>query len=139
MKSLSILWCLFLAMSLFSCSEKPKNNTFTKVFDNTIQLTKEKAKEDSIANISLTDPLNIAAGKELFETNCVACHSNKGLETIGPNLCDKEWIYGNTAPEINQVITNGIPEKGMMAWKDRFTSLQIQQLVAYVLAMGEEN
>ena len=42
----------------------------------------------------LTDAPSIAAGKALFQTNCIACHRADGGGQIGPNLTDQYWING---------------------------------------------
>jgi cytochrome c oxidase cbb3-type subunit 3 len=42
----------------------------------------------------LTDPTDLAAGKEIFTTNCAACHRADGGGQIGPNLTDDQWILG---------------------------------------------
>jgi len=42
----------------------------------------------------LTDGASLAAGKAIFETNCVACHRADGGGGIGPNLTDDHWILG---------------------------------------------
>ena len=38
--------------------------------------------------VNLTDAGDIAAGKTLFDANCVACHRADAGGAIGPNLTD---------------------------------------------------
>ena len=42
----------------------------------------------------LTGKQDIAAGKTVFEANCIACHKVDGGGGIGPNLTDDYWILG---------------------------------------------
>ncbi|HEX9152811.1 MAG TPA: cbb3-type cytochrome c oxidase N-terminal domain-containing protein, partial [Flavobacterium sp.] len=42
----------------------------------------------------LTEPADLAAGKEIFTTNCAACHRADAGGQIGPNLTDANWILG---------------------------------------------
>ena len=48
----------------------------------------------------LTDPADLAAGKEIFTTNCAACHRADGGGQIGPNLTDNQWILGGGIKEL---------------------------------------
>jgi cytochrome c oxidase cbb3-type subunit 3 len=41
----------------------------------------------------LTDPTDLAAGKEIFQP-IAACHRADGGGQIGPNLTDDQWILG---------------------------------------------
>jgi cytochrome c oxidase cbb3-type subunit III len=42
----------------------------------------------------LTDAESIGKGKEIFTTNCAACHRADAGGQIGPNLTDDHWILG---------------------------------------------
>jgi len=42
--------------------------------------------------VLLTDKENLDLGKEIFTTNCAACHRADGGGQIGPNLTDDRWI-----------------------------------------------
>src|ERR687885_557741 len=77
----------------------------------------------------------ISEGKQLFNSmNCVGCHSHGG-GGMGPPLMDDEWIYGSEPENIYQTIADGRPN-GMPSWKDRLSSQQIWELVAYVRSMS---
>ena len=66
----------------------------------------------------LTDAGDIAAGKTIFETNCVACHRPDAGGAIGPNLTDDHWILGGGIKNVFHTITEGGRDgKGMVAWK----------------------
>ena len=53
----------------------------------------------------------VATGKGIFDTNCAACHGQKGEGVVGPNLADKFWIHGLTSQKLLEVVLNGIQIK----------------------------
>ena len=92
---------------------------------------------------SLSDPAmvtdknkeDIAKGKDLFVTNCVACHGKdaKGLvESGAPNLTDQYWIYGGSRGDIYQTIFSG-RQGHMPSWGARLTPAQIKIITLYLL------
>lgn len=88
---------------------------------------------------ALNDEKTIALGKELFDANCVACHGSLGEGKVGPNLTDEYWIHGGQVKDIFKLITEGVPEKGMIAWKKQMNPLQIQQLTSYIVTLQGTN
>ncbi|MEP2024777.1 cbb3-type cytochrome c oxidase N-terminal domain-containing protein, partial [Reichenbachiella sp.] len=64
------------------------------------------------------DPVVLASGKTVYERNCVACHKAAGEGGIGPNLTDEYWLHGGSVQDIYNTVKNGVPDKGMIAWKD---------------------
>lgn len=88
---------------------------------------------------ALKDEKTLAQGKELYTANCVACHGTMGEGKVGPNLTDEYWIHGGQVKEIFKLITEGAPEKGMIAWKKQMNPLQIQQLTSYIVTLQGTN
>ena len=84
----------------------------------------------------LTDKSEIAKGKALFDANCVACHNPKGEGNIGPNLTDKNWIYGFDIKEVFKTIKLGTAN-GMPEHNSKFNPIQLQQVASYVLNLPE--
>ena len=78
----------------------------------------------------------VAAGREVFVQNCAPCHGPQGQGVIGPNLTDNYWIHGNTDGDLVTTITNGVPEKGMIAWKAVLNPTKIQQVAAFVKTLA---
>lgn len=78
----------------------------------------------------------IAKGAEIFATNCVGCHAADLTGGIGPNLIDPEWIHGGSLKDINHTITEGVPEKGMLAWGPILGPNKVAQVAAYVHSKG---
>ena len=88
----------------------------------------------------LTDAGDIAAGKTIFETNCVACHRPDAGGAIGPNLTDDHWILGGGIKNVFHTITEGGRDgKGMVAWKGTLKPSEIQQVASYVLSLQGSN
>ncbi|MFY7928176.1 MAG: cbb3-type cytochrome c oxidase N-terminal domain-containing protein [Oligoflexus sp.] len=87
----------------------------------------------------LKDPAKVVEGKDLYVTNCVACHGQLGEGTVGPNLTDKFWIHGGEPDQIMAVIQHGVPSKGMVAWEPILGPQKIEAVTAYVLSLKGTN
>ncbi|MFC7347508.1 cbb3-type cytochrome c oxidase N-terminal domain-containing protein [Chryseobacterium zhengzhouense] len=85
---------------------------------------------------------NIAAGEEIFKTNCVSCHSDGGRGGIGPNLTDNFW---HNQPEktlfknVFHVVENGVTGTAMQAWGKNgvLTGSDIEKVAAYVYSINQ--
>lgn len=86
--------------------------------------------QNMIQNAAIMDE-----AKSIFVQNCAACHGAQGQGIIGPNLTDEYWLHGFTPVSLYQVIEDGVPQKGMVAWKGTLNSSQIQQIVAYIVSL----
>lgn len=87
----------------------------------------------------LTDVASLKAGETIFAQHCAACHGPQGQGTVGPNLTDEYWLHGGTAKDVFHTITEGVPEKGMIAWKKTLNPLQIQQLTSFIVKLHGTN
>ena len=94
---------------------------------------KENPEASSFNVVLLTDPADIAAGKETWTKICSACHLVDGGGLVGPNMTDNYWIHGNTVSDLYNVVTNGIIEKGMIPYKSQLSDQARLQVVSYVL------
>jgi cytochrome c oxidase cbb3-type subunit 3 len=81
---------------------------------------------------------DLAKGRELFASNCVACHGEdaKGNHELGaPNLTDAIWLYGGDKATVYQSVFNG--RGGVMPnWGDRLDKQTIKALAVYVHSLG---
>lgn len=95
--------------------------------------------------ISLRDPAvararprSVAAGRIVFEANCVVCHGpgGRGNQALGaPDLADRASINGATWTAVHTTISQG--HKGEMpAWEGRLTPAERKLLTAFVLDLG---
>lgn len=88
----------------------------------------------------LTEPADLAKGKAIFTTNCVACHRADAGGQIGPNLTDDHWLFGGSIKNVFHTITNGGRDgKGMISWKATLKPTEIQQVASYVLSLQGSN
>jgi len=70
---------------------------------------------------------------DLYAQRCQVCHGANG-EAPDPdrNLADGEWLHGNSLAAAIKVITDGVPGKAMVSFKDQLTAPQIAALARYV-------
>ena len=71
-------------------------------------------------------------GESLFAANCTACHGADMTGGVGPSLVDSEWIRGGDLESIKTVITEGVPEKGMISWGPILGAQKIELVAQYV-------
>ena len=83
----------------------------------------------------LTDQPAIDNGKQIFATNCVACHAADGGGLVGPNLTDDYWIHGGGVKNIFKTIKYGVTAKGMIAWQTQLNPKQIQDVASYIVTL----
>jgi cytochrome c oxidase cbb3-type subunit III len=90
------------------------------------------------------NPVFVEAGRQTFDTNCVACHlssmrgKSENPTAIGPDLTDQIWIHGGLPTDVHRTVTQGVPEKGMPTWGPLLGPKRITEAVAYVLSRHHE-
>lgn len=95
---------------------------------------------DANSVVQLTEAADIAAGKEIYATNCVACHKDTGAGGIGPNLTDEYWILGGGIKNIFHTISEGgRAGKGMIAWKSELKPSEMAQVASYIMTLKGTN
>lgn len=95
----------------------------------------------------LDNAADIAKGRELYMRPgaCAACHGEDGsgivggYPGVGPNLVDEYWIHGGSIQDVFKTIKYGVPEKGMIAWKDSYSAKEMAQITAFVLSLQGSN
>jgi cytochrome c oxidase cbb3-type subunit 3 len=88
----------------------------------------------------LKDPADLAEGKAIFATNCVACHRADAGGQIGPNLTDDYWILGGGIKNVFHTLVNGGRDgKGMISWKGTLKPKEMQKVASYVLSLRGSN
>ena len=83
-------------------------------------------------------PEAVAAGEAIYTQNCLMCHGAELEGGIGTALNDDEWIHGGEAEDVIRIITEGVPEKGMLTWGPILGPEKINQVAAYVLEKNAE-
>lgn len=83
--------------------------------------------------VLLTDPVDLAAGKETWTKICSACHLVDGGGIVGPNMTDDYWIHGNTVEDLYRIVADGVIEKGMIPYKSQLSDKARLQVVSFIL------
>ena len=87
------------------------------------------------------DAASVAAGKTLYEVNCVACHGAEGkgdgpgsvaLDPKPRDLSSSKYKYGDTDQIVFVSISKGLPGSGMVAWENLLSVKERWQLVAFI-------
>ncbi|MFO0356198.1 MAG: cbb3-type cytochrome c oxidase N-terminal domain-containing protein [Sphingobacteriaceae bacterium] len=96
-------------------------------------------KVDESSVTLLTDAKDITSGKDAFIASCAACHGRVGEGGVGPNLTDAYWIHGGSIQDIFKSIKYGWTEKGMKAWKEDLSPMQIAQVTSFIMTLKGTN
>lgn len=94
--------------------------------------------DETIAKVG-SQPEVIAGARGLFAQRCAVCHGTAGEGSIGPNLTDDYWLHGAKPTDIHRTISDGVPAKGMVAWKSQLPAGQILALSSYVVSLRGTN
>ena len=87
----------------------------------------------------LSSDADLAAGLEVYKTNCVVCHGAGGGGGVGPNLTDDSWIHGGGIKDVFRTIKIGVPEKGMISWESQLSPTDMQKVASFVLSLQGTN
>jgi cytochrome c oxidase cbb3-type subunit 3 len=90
---------------------------------------------EEISNPFAGDKEAIAEGKELFDEYCSECHGT-GTGGSGPDLTDKEWIYGSSDAEVFESVSEG-RQGGMLTFSVEIEKDQIWKVIAYVRTLKQ--
>lgn len=92
-----------------------------------------------------SDAASIAAGKKIYDEQCVECHGEAGkgdgprapyTDPSPPDLTDADWKHGSTDGEIFAVIQKGVPSTEMAAFEKDIPERQAWDVVNYVKSLG---
>jgi cytochrome c oxidase cbb3-type subunit 3 len=78
------------------------------------------------------DEATLNSGKAIFVKNCLSCHGQNLEGGVGPNLTDDYWIHGGKIENIVTTILNGVPEKGMITWKNTLLKKEVLAAANYI-------
>ena len=132
--------CLVVVAGAGAASSQPQGNPAAAALKNPVAST----------------PASLAAGKTAYDTNCAACHGNRGQGAVKagvtisiiaeqggrqpPDLTDDQWDFGSSDGEIFTIIKKGIPPTMMMGWDGHLSDTDTWNIVNYLraLAMKQE-
>ena len=86
---------------------------------------------------SMTDEA-VLAGEKIYGESCSTCHGDALEGGIGPSFLDDNWTHGADPETVVRIITDGVPENGMLAWESILTEEQIRHVAAYVLGTNQD-
>ncbi len=80
----------------------------------------------------------VSAGKNIFASNCAACHGDEGQGGIGPALNSQPLLSTVGDDQLFSLVRTGIPGTAMPAWSQLFggplTDEEVRQVVSFVRA-----
>jgi cytochrome c oxidase cbb3-type subunit 3 len=100
--------------------------------------TQKNAIDESNVTL-LADADALSTGGAMFTAKCAVCHGQKGEGGIGPNLTDVYWLHGGGIADVFKSIKYGIPEKGMIAWKNEMRPRDMQEVASYIKSLAGTN
>jgi len=91
--------------------------------------------------VAFTDEKSLAEGKQIYtDLACMACHGMNGEgNAIGPNLTDDYTLHGCDFESTFNTIKNGVPAKGMTAYKTQMSDEKIQKVASYIMSLRGTN
>jgi len=102
--------------------------------------TKSTTELDESGLLALSQkPETLEQGKTIFQSKCMACHGMNAEGLVGPNLTDELWIHGGKITDLRKVVTEGVLEKGMLAWKGQISDQEINAVVSYIWTLRGSN
>ena len=89
------------------------------------------AQQEHVGQYSQAD---INFGMSLYGDNCVSCHGPGGDGVDGVNLRSGQFRAASSDYELEQIISNGIPDTAMLP--GNYNEAELAGLVAYLRMMG---
>jgi cytochrome c oxidase cbb3-type subunit III len=103
------------------------------------EFMKNAANNVDETNVKLLEGAEIESGKQVFISNCAACHGRLGEGGVGPNLTDGYWMHGGSLADVFKSIKYGWPDKGMKSWKEDLSPVQIAQITSFIKSISGTN
>lgn len=97
---------------------------------------KGESVDENTVTVSV-EAADLAEGKKIYTTACVACHKDDGGGMVGPNLTDDYWLHGGDIKSIFKTIKYGI--NAMPQWQTSYSNKQIAQVASYVMSLHGTN
>ena len=75
---------------------------------------------------------------DAYAQNCASCHGANMEGGQAPSMLDDVWTYGGDDETIARIIRNGVPEKGMPPWAEKFSDRDIRAMVIFMSETREK-
>jgi cytochrome c oxidase cbb3-type subunit 3 len=80
----------------------------------------------------LTEASDITTGKAVCISQTVLLVTEKVVKvSVGPNLTDDYWLHGGSIQDLFKTLKYGWVEKGMKAWKEDLSPMQMAQIASF--------
>jgi cytochrome c oxidase cbb3-type subunit 3 len=103
------------------------------------EFMKNAANNVDESNVKMLEGADLENGKQVFISTCAACHGKLGEGGVGPNLTDAYWVHGGSLADIFKSIKYGWADKGMKAWKEDLSPVQIAQITSFIRSINGTN
>ena len=115
------------------------NKSVAKAKTEIAEYIKNAASNVDENTVTLLSGEDIQKGKEIYISNCAACHGKSGEGTVGPNLTDNYWLHSGGLSDIFKSIKYGWVDKGMKSWKEDLSPMQIAQVSSFIKSINGSN
>lgn len=127
---------VFTVLFAIACGQTASTPNTTNVGLTPIKL----ANAATPATPSVPATIAVANGKDLYVTNCAACHKDSGKggkvtvegKTMEPDDITTAKMAAKTDEKLTEYVVKGFPDDGMPAFKDKLTPDEIKAVVAHV-------
>ncbi|MFK8164036.1 MAG: cbb3-type cytochrome c oxidase N-terminal domain-containing protein [Lewinella sp.] len=100
--------------------------------------TQKNAIDESNVTL-LADADALSNGNIIYQSKCAVCHGKLGEGGIGPNMTDEYWLHGGSISDVFKTIKQGVPEKGMIAWKNDLRPRDMQEVASFIKSLAGTN
>jgi mono/diheme cytochrome c family protein len=138
----ALLACLLAATSWPNITAQDHDHDAAAPHQEAAHVHPEAAK---LANPVQSTAASIAAGRTLFEKNCVSCHGatgagdGKSAAQMNPkpsNLLDATWKHGSSDGEIYTLIRDGSKNTSMKGFAGKMSAQELWSVVNYVKSLS---
>ena len=91
--------------------------------------------EELLAEYNAQKASGFATGKEIFATNCAACHRGDGGGLVGPSFLDDCYKNGGELADMYKVLAQGVQGTNMIAWLPSLGVEQTKAVTFYVRSL----
>lgn len=99
--------------------------------------TKGVTEEELAALLNQSAVLSV--GQQVYSGKCAVCHGQKGEGLIGPNMTDDYWLHGGALLDIRRIVSQGVLDKGMLAWQGVLSEDEINAVTVYLRSLRGSN
>lgn len=124
-------------IAIFAACSKPANNT--SVEDRTKNVASNSTPSERTSSSPAVSDKS-ANGGELYSTSCAKCHRDDGTggkitvegKTIKPDNLAGPKLTAKSDEKLFEYISEGAPDDGMPAFKEKLSVEEIKQIVAFM-------